>query len=106
MLRQRAKILAEIALADFANDRGGMVERAAYRIADALSKYDDLDRLARDAMGGSGDPDIEAATAALMVLAEYGVPFDIQELLVYGTARLGVPPGALIAAIKAVGGKK
>jgi hypothetical protein len=48
---QRAKILAEIALSDFANDRGGMVERAAHRIADAIAKYDDLDARARSSTG-------------------------------------------------------
>lgn len=43
LLPERAKILAEIAFSDFANDRGGMTERAAFRIAEALAKYDDLD---------------------------------------------------------------
>lgn len=42
---ERARILAEIAFADFANDRGGMTERAAFRIAEALEKYDALDAI-------------------------------------------------------------
>lgn len=32
-----------MALADFANDRFGMTERAAFRIADAMAKYAQLD---------------------------------------------------------------
>lgn len=42
-LPERARVLAEMALADFVNDRLGMVDRAAFRIADALAKYEKLD---------------------------------------------------------------
>ena len=47
-LHERAKIIAEIAFADLANDRFGMTERAAFRIADALEKYN----LADSEIGG------------------------------------------------------
>lgn len=46
--------------------------------------------------------DLEAAAAALIVLARFNVPTDTQELLVFGNPDRGVPPGALSAAIKAV----
>jgi hypothetical protein len=39
--------------------------------------------------------------AALIALAEFNVPADIQELLLRGDAMRGIPPGALRAAIKA-----
>lgn len=42
------------------------------------------------------------ATAALVVLTEYGIPPDVQELLVYGDANRGIAPGALSKAIRAV----
>lgn len=47
------------------------------------------------------DPDLDAATAAVVALAEHGVPVDIQELLVRGNPAIGVRPGALLAATKA-----
>lgn len=40
-------------------------------------------------------------TAALVALAEGGIPADVQELLIHGNPAMGVPPGALKAAIKA-----
>jgi len=40
-------------------------------------------------------------TAALVALAEAGVPTDVQELLIHGNPARGIPPGALKAAIKA-----
>lgn len=43
-LTTRAKILAELALSDFVNDRHGLTERAAFRIAEALEHYVDLDK--------------------------------------------------------------
>lgn len=43
----------------------------------------------------------ECAAAALVALAEHGVPTDVQELLVYGNPRLGVKPNALGVAIAA-----
>jgi hypothetical protein len=43
-----------------------------------------------------------AATAALCVLAEFNIPPDIQELLVFGNSQGGVPPGALSKAVQAV----
>ncbi len=52
-------------------------------------------------MNNENDVDRIAASAALLVLAEYNIPPDIQELLVYGNPRLGVKPGALSAAFKA-----
>jgi hypothetical protein len=48
------------------------------------------------------DDSLTAATAALVTLAEKGIPTDIQELLVYGNPERGIAPGALSAAIKAV----
>lgn len=47
------------------------------------------------------DRNLEAASAALLKLAEYGVPPDTQELLLYGSKRAGVRPGALVAALSA-----
>lgn len=44
---------------------------------------------------------VDAVTAALARLAEHGVPVDIQEVLVHGNVSLGVPPGALAAALSA-----
>lgn len=47
------------------------------------------------------DRNLEAAAAALLKLVEYGVPTDTQELLVNGSKRAGVRPGALVAALSA-----
>jgi hypothetical protein len=47
------------------------------------------------------DPDLEAAAAGILALAEHGIPADIQELLVRGSLRQGIRPGALSAAFKA-----
>ena len=44
---------------------------------------------------------LNALTAALVALAQAGIPTDIQELLVSGNARQGIAPGALAAAIRA-----
>lgn len=49
----------------------------------------------------SVDPDVEAAAAGLCALAEYGIPVDVQELLVRGDPMRGIRPGALSACIKA-----
>ena len=46
--------------------------------------------------------ELEMASAALVALAEHGIPHDIQELLVHGSKRQGIPPGAFSKAIKAV----
>lgn len=40
---ERAMMLARLSLADFVNDRHGLTEKVAYRIADALEKYEILD---------------------------------------------------------------
>jgi hypothetical protein len=45
---QRARLLAELALADFANDRFGMTDRVAFRIAEALEKYQAADARYRE----------------------------------------------------------
>jgi hypothetical protein len=42
-----------------------------------------------------------AAAAALLVLAEHGIESDVQELLLRGSLRRGVRPGALAAAMAA-----
>lgn len=47
------------------------------------------------------DPDLEAATAAIVALAGHGIPVDVQELLVSGDPSRGIRPGALSAAFKA-----
>lgn len=47
------------------------------------------------------DIDTQAAIAALLALTEHGIPPDTQELLVHGSKRAGVAPGALSAALKA-----
>lgn len=47
------------------------------------------------------DRNLAAASAALLKLVEYGVPPDTQELLVHGSKRAGVRPGALVAALSA-----
>jgi len=39
----RAMVFAELALMDFANDRFGLTERAALRIAEVMDKYHALD---------------------------------------------------------------
>lgn len=44
---------------------------------------------------------LEAAAAALLKLVEFNIPSDTQELLVHGSKRAGVPPGALVAALSA-----
>lgn len=44
---------------------------------------------------------LEAAAAALLKLVEYGVPTDVQEILVHGSKRADVRPGALVAALSA-----
>lgn len=46
---------------------------------------------------------IEREAAALVVLAQRGVPPDIQELLVRGNPQIGVAPGALRAALTSQG---
>lgn len=49
-------------------------------------------------------PGLLETTAALMALAEAGIPTDIQELLIHGDPSRGIPPGALKAALKASSG--
>lgn len=44
---------------------------------------------------------LEIAAAALLKLREYGIAADVQELLVSGSKRAGVRPGALVAALSA-----
>lgn len=44
---ERARKLAEMALADFANDRFGLVDLATLRIARALESYAKMDAEAR-----------------------------------------------------------
>jgi len=44
---------------------------------------------------------LEIAAAALLKLVEYGVPPDVQDMLVNGSKRAGVRPGALVAALSA-----
>lgn len=43
----------------------------------------------------------ERLAAALVVLAEHGIPADVQELLVGGDPARGVPPGALAKVLAA-----
>lgn len=47
------------------------------------------------------DRNLASAAAALLKLVEYGIPPDTQELLVNGSKRAGVRPGALVAALSA-----
>lgn len=47
------------------------------------------------------DRNLGAAAAALLKLVEFNIPSDVQELLVNGSKRAGVPPGALVAALSA-----
>lgn len=42
---------------------------------------------------------LEAAAVALLKLAEYNIPTDVQELLVYGNSDRGIRPGAFVAAL-------
>lgn len=44
----------------------------------------------------------EVLTAALLALAQHGIPPDIQELLLAGDPTRGIAPGALRAALDAV----
>jgi hypothetical protein len=46
--------------------------------------------------------ELEMATAALVALAEHGIPSDIQELLVLGNPDYGIAPGALSKAVRAI----
>jgi len=48
------------------------------------------------------DPDLEAASAALISLATDNIPPDVQELLVHGNPERDIRPGALSRAIRAV----
>lgn len=41
------------------------------------------------------------ASAALVALAQRGIPADLQELLIYGDPMRGIAPGALSHAIQA-----
>lgn len=47
------------------------------------------------------DPDLDAATAGIVALAQHGIPTDVQELLVRGDPMRGIKPGALSAAFLA-----
>lgn len=47
-LSLRAWKLAQLAFADFANDRDGMTDRAAWRIVQALEKYKEFDDLKKE----------------------------------------------------------
>ncbi|HXJ59407.1 MAG TPA: hypothetical protein VNU68_22415 [Verrucomicrobiae bacterium] len=49
----------------------------------------------------SEDADHDAAAACVTALIEHGIPVDTIELLVSGSKRQGVAPGALSKAIKA-----
>lgn len=42
---------------------------------------------------------LEAAAVALLKLAEYNIPTDIQELLIQGDPMRGIRPGAFVAAL-------
>ncbi|MCW5692551.1 MAG: hypothetical protein KIT48_09310 [Pseudolabrys sp.] len=46
-------------------------------------------------------PDLDQTAAVLTSLVRLNVPPDVQELLTFGNARLGVPPGSLDRALKA-----
>lgn len=46
--------------------------------------------------------ELEMTTAALVALAEHGIPPDIQELLVHGNPSQGIAPGALGKAIRVI----
>jgi hypothetical protein len=46
------------------------------------------------------DDEQERVTAALIVLACYGVPTDIQEVFVYGNPHRSIKPGALQAVLR------
>lgn len=48
------------------------------------------------------NPDTKAATTALLILSQHGIPVDVQELLIYGNPRLGIAPGALSKVVKAI----
>ena len=48
------------------------------------------------------DPELDAACAALTVFSEFGIPPDVQELLVMGNPKMGIKPGALSKAVKAI----
>lgn len=47
------------------------------------------------------DRNLVTAAAALLKLIEYGVPADTRDMLVNGSKRAGVRPGALVAALSA-----
>jgi hypothetical protein len=47
------------------------------------------------------DADLEASSACISALIEHGIPVDMIELLVRGSLRQGIKPGALTKAIKA-----
>jgi hypothetical protein len=53
---------------------------------------------------GEPAPELElnAATAALVALAEHNIPADMQEVLVLGSRQKGIQPGALSKAVKAI----
>ncbi|HXI40268.1 MAG TPA: hypothetical protein VNH83_09820 [Bryobacteraceae bacterium] len=49
----------------------------------------------------SEDADGAAAAACFDALIEHGIPIDVVELLIEGSERRGIKPGALTKAIKA-----
>lgn len=48
------------------------------------------------------EEEMEYAAAAMHALREHGVPLDTIEMLLRGSKRQGIPPGAIVEVVKAI----
>lgn len=64
-----------------------------------MSGMDEQQRQINERMAQMPTRQLEAAAVALLKLAEYNIPTDIQELLIQGDPMRGIRPGAFVAAL-------
>ena len=60
---------------------------------------DEMQRRINERMATIPARHLEAAAVALLKLAEYNIPVDVQEWLVNGNPDRGIRPGAFVAAL-------
>jgi hypothetical protein len=64
-----------------------------------MSGMDEQQCRINESMARAPTRQLEAAAVALLKLAEYNIPVDVQELLINGNPSRGIRPGAFVAAL-------
>lgn len=64
-----------------------------------MSGMDEQQQKINESMAQAPSRAMEASAAALLKLLEYNIPADTLELLMHGSKRANVRPGALVAAL-------